>query len=48
MVINLLERKWWFADLVLRLGSFWVGVHWNKRRICIALIPCVVLKFERF
>lgn len=29
----------------LRLGSFWVGVHWSpyNRRLCINLVPCLTV-----
>jgi len=37
----------WRLNLVLRLGSFWVGVHRSSAydSICIAVLPCVVLQF---
>ncbi len=33
------------CGLLLRLSSFWVGVHWSAfdRRFCINLLPCVTL-----
>lgn len=43
------EAKAPFIDLVLRPGSFWIGAHYSKtqRAICIALIPCVVIRVGR-
>ena len=36
----------WNIDLVIRLGSFWWGVHYSDayKSFCVALIPCVVLR----
>jgi hypothetical protein len=33
------------CGFLLRLPSFWVGVHWSSfdRRFCINLLPCVTL-----
>jgi len=33
------------AGLLLRWGSFWVGVHWapEHKRLCVNLLPCVTL-----
>ena len=37
----------WRLNLVLRLGSFWLGVHYSKSygSFCIAPLPCVVFQF---
>lgn len=36
----------WRFDVVIRWGSFWVGVHKSRRyeSYCIAFIPFVVLR----
>lgn len=33
------------AGILVRSGSFWVGVHWSgyNKRVCINLIPCVTI-----
>lgn len=38
------------VGIILRLASFWIGVHYSQRskRICLNLLPCVTiwLSFE--
>ena len=40
-------KSGWYLNLVLRLGSFWVGVHRSSAydSYCVAPIPCVVFQF---
>lgn len=39
----------WNVQLIVRLGSFWVGAHYsnNYQSWCIALIPCVVFRIGK-
>jgi len=38
----------WRWGVILRLGSFWVGVHYSKknRRWCVNPVPCLTLWFS--
>ena len=38
-----------YIDLIIRLGSFWIGIHHSKRNQswCIALIPCIVIRIGK-
>ena len=46
---RLYTGKVWNIELVVRLGSFWVGVHYSSQyqSYCVALIPCVVFRFGK-
>ena len=39
----------WYIDLVTRLGSFWVGVHYssNYQAYCISPLPCITLRIGK-
>jgi hypothetical protein len=39
-------KKEYHVDLIFRLGSFWIGAHHSPKykSVCIALMPCVVLR----
>lgn len=44
-----LFRGKWNGDLVMRLGSFWMGVHYSKNyeAYCISLLPCVTFRIGK-
>lgn len=46
MVKRLITKPNFYVDLIVRLGSLWVGVHYSERfeSYCIAVLPCVVLR----
>lgn len=46
---RLYTGKVWNVELVVRLGSFWVGCHYSSinQSYCVALIPCVVVRFGK-
>ena len=37
----------WHVNLVIRLGSFWVGLHRSSAHdsYCVAFLPCIVLQW---
>ena len=41
--------KVWNVQLIIRLGSLWMGCHYSSRytSFCIALIPCVVVRIGK-
>ena len=41
--------KRWHINVVLRFGSFWIGCHFSRKHksICIAPVPCVVIRIAR-
>lgn len=47
MFFRLTRFGTWRLNLVIRLGSFWIGVHRSSAydSYCIALLPCIVLQF---
>jgi hypothetical protein len=48
MTIKLFKGKW-KGDLVLRLGSLWVGVHHSPRYecYCITPFPCITFRIGK-
>jgi hypothetical protein len=49
MVKTLIAKPNLHVDLVIRLGSFWIGVHYSDRfqSYCVALFPCVVVRIGK-
>ena len=52
MVLNniaLYNGTTWHINFILRLESFWIGVHYSFRNqsYCIGLLPCVILRIGK-
>lgn len=48
-VLSLGTPKGVHVDLVLRLGSLWIGAHYSpkQRAWCVTLIPCITVRIGR-